>query len=113
MWIHSGFTLAKLWSEIITLTSKWTQWRLKSAASRLRAQACVEGIIKETIKAPRHRPLWEESTGGQWIPPQIASNAEMFPFDDTIMYVCLNCQEANQGLFFCGALHLGDITGVL
>ena len=29
--------------------------------------------------------LWE-ITGDRWIPAQMASNAEMFPFDDVIMY---------------------------
>ena len=35
--------------------------------------------IKENIKAPRHRLLWGEFTGDQWIPAQRASNAENDP----------------------------------
>ena len=31
---------------------------------------------KENIKAPRHWPLWGESTGDRWIPLTKASNAE-------------------------------------
>ena len=41
--------------------------RLKSPTSRLFAQPFVEHI-KENIKAPRHWPLWGESTGDRWIP---------------------------------------------
>ena len=41
--------------------------------------------IEENIKAPRHWPLWGEFTGNQWFPAQMASNAEMFPFDDVIL----------------------------
>ena len=41
---------------------------LKSPASRLFAQLFVEAQIKENFKAPRHWPLWEESTGDRWIP---------------------------------------------
>ena len=41
--------------------------------------------IKENIKAPRHWSLCGEFTGDRWIPAQMASNAEMFPFDDVIM----------------------------
>ena len=28
----------------------------------------VHAQIKENIKAPRHLPLWGESTGDRWIP---------------------------------------------
>ena len=28
----------------------------------------AHALIKENIKAPRHWPLWGESTGDQWIP---------------------------------------------
>ena len=59
------------------------QWRRMSAmasqipASRVFAQMpFVQAQIKEDIEAPRHRPLWGESTGERWIPPQRASNAE-------------------------------------
>ena len=36
-------------------------------ASRLFAQAFVQAQIEENIKAPRHWPLWGESTGDRWI----------------------------------------------
>ena len=32
------------------------------------AQLFVQAQIKENIKAPRHGPLWGESTDYQWIP---------------------------------------------
>ena len=52
----------------ITVTSLWARWRLKSQASRLLAQSFVQAQIKENVKAPRHWPLWGESTGDRWIP---------------------------------------------
>ena len=44
------------------------RWRLKSPAYRLFAQPFGQARIKENIKAPRHWPLWGESTGDWWIP---------------------------------------------
>ena len=49
--------------------SWWVQWCLKSPASRLFALPFVEPQIKENINAPRHWPLWGESTAAdRWIP---------------------------------------------
>ena len=53
---------------VITVTSKWARWRLKSPTSRLCTQPFVQTQIKENIKAPRHWPLWGEFTGDRWIP---------------------------------------------
>ena len=54
--------------DIITVMS-WAQWRLRSpAASRLCTQPIVRAQVKESIKAPRHWPLWGEFTGDRWIP---------------------------------------------
>ena len=39
-------------------------------------QPFIQTQIKENIKAPRHWPLCGEFTGDQWIPAQMASNAE-------------------------------------
>ena len=50
------------------MTSKLPRWRLKSSASRLFTRTFVQAQIKENIKAPRHWPLWRESTGNRWIP---------------------------------------------
>ena len=56
--------------------------RLKSPASSLFTQPFIRAQIKENIKAPRHRPLCGEFTGGRWIPrageipAQMASNAK-------------------------------------
>ena len=41
--------------------------------------------MKENIKAPRHWPLCGDFTGTGEFPAQMASYAEMFPFDDVIM----------------------------
>ena len=36
----------------------------------------IQAQIEESIKAPRHWPLYGEFTGDRWIPQQMASNAE-------------------------------------
>ena len=64
---------------IITMTSWWAQFRLKSPASRLFAQTFARAHIKENIKAPRHWPLWGESTGESGFPSQRTINAENVP----------------------------------
>ena len=71
----------------ITVTSLWTRWRLKSLASRLFTQPFIQAQIKENIKASRHWLLWEEFTGDRRIPTQRARNADLFLFDDVIMYI--------------------------
>ena len=48
---------------IITVTSQWAQWRLKSPVSRLLTQPFVRAQIEENIKAPRDWPLSREFTG--------------------------------------------------
>ena len=52
---------------VITMTSQWPWWRLRSPASRLFTQPFIRARIKENIKAPRHWPLCGEFTGDQWI----------------------------------------------
>ena len=42
---------------VITMTSCWARWRLKSPASRLFTQPFIQAQIKENISAPRHWPL--------------------------------------------------------
>ena len=59
-----------------TVTSWWTRWRLKSPASRLFYLWFVQGKIKESINALRHRPLWVEFTGDRWIPLTRASGTD-------------------------------------
>ena len=66
-WVHIG---------IITMTSYWTRWRLKSLASRLLTQPFIQTQIKENIKAPRHWPLCGEFTETGEFPAQRASCAE-------------------------------------
>ena len=53
---------------IITVTSEWARWRLKSPASRLFTQPFIQAQIKENINAPRHWPLCGKFAGGRWIP---------------------------------------------
>ena len=73
-WPFAGNNLNIAWTPrkwpwiIITVTSEWARWRLKSPAYRLFAQPFVRAQIKENIKALRHWPLWWESTGNRWIP---------------------------------------------
>ena len=45
-------------AHVITVTSWWARWRLKSPASRLFTQPFIQAQIKENIKDPRHWPLW-------------------------------------------------------
>ena len=53
---------------IITMTSWWARWRLKSPALRLFTQRVIQAQINENIKALCHWPFWGEFTGGRWIP---------------------------------------------
>ena len=41
---------------------------MSAMASRLFAYLFVQAQIKENNQAPRHWPLWGESTGDRWIP---------------------------------------------
>ena len=52
---------------IISVTSQWARWRLKSPASRLFTQS-FQAQIKENSKALRHWHLWGECTCDWWIP---------------------------------------------
>ena len=60
----------------ITVTLKRTRLRLKSQASRLFTQPFIQAHIKETMKVPRHCPLWVNSPVTGKFPAQMASNAE-------------------------------------
>ena len=53
---------------LITMTSQWAWWRLRSPASRLFTQPFIRAQIKDNIKAPRHWPLSGDFTGDRWIP---------------------------------------------
>ena len=61
---------------IITVTSKWAWWRIKSPVSRLFAKQAIRAEIKENIKVTHNWSLWGEFTGDRWIPRTKASNAE-------------------------------------
>ena len=82
-WHHGNCSFIML---VITVTSQWARWRLKSPASRLFTQPFIHARIKENIKAPRHWTLCGEFTGG----PVPSSHKwpvtrKMFPSDDVIM----------------------------
>ena len=64
------FYLILYWYElyIITVTSSWARWRLKSPALRLFTQPFIQTQITENIKTPRHWHLCGEFTGDRWIP---------------------------------------------
>ena len=71
---------------IHTTVTSWARWRLQSSAYRLFAQPFVHAQIKENIKAPRHWPLWGESTGDRRILLiKGPVTRKMFSFDDVIM----------------------------
>ena len=70
-------------ASFVTLQSQWAPLRLQSLATRVFTQPFVKAHIKENIKAPRHWPLWGESTGDRWIPFTKGSNPEN---DDVIMF---------------------------
>ena len=65
---------------VTLVTSHWARWCLKSTASRVFSQPFVQAQIKETIKVPRHWPLWGESTGDRWIPLTSASDVKLWCF---------------------------------
>ena len=65
-----------------SVTPWWAWWYLKSPVSRLFVQPYVQAQINE-IQAPRHWPLWGESTGHRWIPLiKGPVKRKIFPFDD-------------------------------
>ena len=90
-WIKSSFCITLPSSEdfaaiiVITVTSWWARWHLKSPASPLFAQPFVRRRSKQT---PKHRVtgLCEENppvTGG--FPHKGPVTRKTFPFDDVIM----------------------------
>ena len=71
IWFPPLFTVVDItrgWNDIamiITVTSWWPRWCLKSPASRLYTQLFIQGKIKENIKTLRHWPLCGEFAKGQ------------------------------------------------
>ena len=61
-------SIATLTLYIITMTSSWGRWRLKSPPARLFTQPFIQAQMKENIKAPRHWPMCGECTCDRWIP---------------------------------------------
>ena len=64
------------WRFLITVTSQWARWRLKSPDSRLFTEPFIQTQIKENIKAVRHWPLRGEFTVTGEFPAQKVSNAD-------------------------------------
>ena len=65
-WFHVCFIFGMVC--IITMTTTWARWRLKSPASRLFTQPFIQPQILEKIKALRHWSLCGEFTGDRCIP---------------------------------------------
>ena len=61
------FVPAKM-TVIITVTSWWARWRLKSPALQFYTQPFIQAQIKKNTKAPHHWPLCWEFTGDRRIP---------------------------------------------
>ena len=59
---------AQILHTVITVTSLWGRWRLKSPASRLFTQPFIQVQIKQNIKTRCHWPLYGEFTGDRRIP---------------------------------------------
>ena len=68
-------------SILITVTSQWAQWRIKSPASWLFTQPFIQAQIKEHIKVPRHWPFlsgihrWPVNSPRKW-----PGTRKMLPF---------------------------------
>ena len=66
VWLSSYIILWGRIYFVITVTSQWARWRLKSPASPLFAQPFIQAQIKENIKAPRHWALCGEYSLHKW-----------------------------------------------
>ena len=75
----------------ITMTSWWARWRLKSPASQLFTQPFISRCRSKKTSKLRVTGLTEGNSpvSGEF-PTQRANNAEMFPFDNVIMFKMLN-----------------------
>ena len=86
---------------------------IKSTASRLFPQSFAQAQIKENIKAPRHWPLWGESTGDRHMdtPHKGPVTRKMFPFDDIIMTICCSSSlfKCHQQNIYTIYTHITDI----
>ena len=76
IWQPNRVKILNLLIRLITMTSSWTQLRLKSPASRLFTQPFIQSRIKKPIKALRHWPLCGNSPVTCKFPAQMASNAK-------------------------------------
>ena len=67
---------------VITVTSWWARWRLKSPVSPLYTQPFIQTQMKENFKAPPHWPLWPVNSPQKWL---VTRN--MSPFGDVIRLI--------------------------
>ena len=68
------------------MTSWWARWRLKSPASGLFTQACIQAQIKENVKAPHHLAFVREIHRAPVNSPHKGPvTRKIIPFDDVIM----------------------------
>ena len=72
---HRRLYFSQLYSKLITMTSFWARWRLKSPAFRLYTQTFVHAQINKNIKVPRHWPSCRNSPVTGEFPARRASNA--------------------------------------
>ena len=79
-------------------TSQWARWRLKSPASRLFAQPFVRAQIIRNIKAPRHWPLWGESTSQRACKASVTSNHGPYDFLHSYNFSPVRPNEAPVGI---------------
>ena len=77
-WLHCKLSFFR---QLITMTSKWALWRVKSPASRV----FVQPFVQAQIKALRRWPLWELPVDSSHKGPV---TLKLFPFDDVIIFRC-------------------------
>ena len=73
----------------VVFTLKWRHNERHGVSIHRRLECLLNrlGHTKESIKAPRHWPLWGQSTGQRWIPLTKGQLHENVSFDDVITTV--------------------------
>ena len=85
----NAFVQLMYYHKIITVTSLWVQWHLKSPASGLFTQPFIQAQIKENIKLRVTGLCAGNSPWPVNSPHKGPVTQKMFPFDDVIM-VCIH-----------------------
>ena len=85
---------------MLTVTTQWVPWRLKSPASGLFAQSFVQSYIRETHSASlafvRGFHRWLTNS-----PHKRQVTRIMFPFDDVIMFMTLWTEKCFREVLHC------------